>query len=222
MSGLSGKAASFMAKKGYNPWTMKNKEKVWSVEKEVEEQKKKNEERLKIIEDERSIELIKKLKSNYVERVDFLYSVPPNLNQQYMEGRRYQGPDETDVDRVRDKPGSLWLDGPINFINDKITKIREDPLLSIKQEKQKYVEKIKDNPVKMKELKKKSKKKDKEKKKKMKDDKKKKRKSKRKRSKSRDGERRKRRRKNVSRERRKSTSRGRSNTRYSAVEDKSM
>jgi len=95
------------------------------------------------------------------ERVDFLYS-EPLLNEpsadDYLLGAKYKdNGSENDVKNVQTKPGSLWLDQPAlnsDSIQDKRTKIREDPLFLIKKEEQNQKASLKNNPIKMEKLRK--------------------------------------------------------------------
>jgi hypothetical protein len=95
------------------------------------------------------------------ERVDFLYS-EPLLNEpsadDYLLGAKYKDKiGDNDVKNVQSKPGSLWLDQPAltsDSIQDKRTKIREDPLFIIKKEEQNQKTCLKNNPIKMQKLRK--------------------------------------------------------------------
>jgi len=114
------------------------------------------------LEEERELEELRKLRAQFtgvknLERVEFMYQTPSVVanvsSQQYLEGYRYKEPKEdTDVQKLRNKPGSLWLDAPRDSKLDKLAKIKEDPLFSIRQEIQKNMDTLKDNPIKMKQI----------------------------------------------------------------------
>jgi len=99
--------------------------------------------------EEREMEALRKAHENATglrknERVDFLYS-EPLLNEtsadDYLLGAKFKDKNgDNDVKTVQSKPGSLWLDQPAltsDSIQDKRTKIREDPLFLIKKRRTK-------------------------------------------------------------------------------------
>jgi len=116
--------------------------------------------------EEREMEALRKAHENATglrknERVDFLYS-EPLLNEtsadDYLLGAKFKDKNgDNDVKTVQSKPGSLWLDQPAltsDSIQDKRTKIREDPLFLIKKEEQNQKISLKNNPIKMQKLRK--------------------------------------------------------------------
>eukprot|EP01130_Rhizamoeba_saxonica_P011902 TRINITY_DN4967_c0_g1_i1.p1 TRINITY_DN4967_c0_g1~~TRINITY_DN4967_c0_g1_i1.p1 ORF type:complete len:390 (+),score=115.82 TRINITY_DN4967_c0_g1_i1:58-1227(+) len=157
----SGKAVSFMAKKSWHTGTMKHMEKVWKAEQVAKKETERMAEWKREREEEREIEGLRRrheqtsgLKRN--ERVDFIYQAPINSGpsaEDYLTGTRWkEDKQETDLEQVKDKPGSLWLKDNANSNIDKLQKIREDPMFAIRKEQQAQRERIKDNPVMMKKL----------------------------------------------------------------------
>jgi len=162
----SAKAVSFLAKKSWHTATMRHMEKVWLAEQRAASEDKKMAELRQELAEEREMEALRKAHENATgikksERVDFLYS-EPLLNEpsadDYLLGTKYKDKaGDNDVKNVQSKPGSLWLDQPAltsESIQDKRTKIREDPLFTIKKEEQNQKTSLKNNPIKMEKLRK--------------------------------------------------------------------
>jgi len=119
---------------------MRHMEKVWLAEQRAASEEKKMAELRQELAEEREMEALRKAHENATglrknERVDFLYS-EPLLNEpsadDYLLGAKFKDKNgDNDVKTVQSKPGSLWLDQPAltsDSIQDKRTKIREDPL----------------------------------------------------------------------------------------------
>jgi hypothetical protein len=153
---------SFLSKKSWHTGTLSNIEKVWKAERAHEIEQKKIKQYLKEIEEQRQIEELRKLHSETTgltrqERLDWLYQEPINTGpspEEYMTGKAYKDPEkENELKQLKDKPGSLWFNQPKNDAVDMVTKIRDDPLFAIKQEEKKKRDIIKDNPIRMREIK---------------------------------------------------------------------
>jgi len=162
----SAKAVRFLAKKSWHTATMRHMEKVWLAEQRAASEDKKMAELRQELAEEREMEALRKAHESATgikksERVDFLYS-EPLLNEpsadDYLLGAKYKDKvGDNDVKNVQTKPGSLWLDQPAltsDSIQDKRTKIREDPLFIIKKEEQNQKTTLKNNPIKMQKLRK--------------------------------------------------------------------
>jgi len=160
----SAKAVSFLQKKSWHTSTMQNMEKVWKAEERTKKEDKKMEELRQELAEEREMEDLRRAQETLTgvkkkDRVDFIYA-EPLLNEpsadDYLLGQKYkESDDDNDVKTIRQKPGSLWLDQPsINSdsIQDKRTKIREDPLFTIRKEEQNKKTALKNNPIKMQQL----------------------------------------------------------------------
>eukprot|EP01125_Pyxidicula_operculata_P013526 TRINITY_DN448_c0_g1_i2.p1 TRINITY_DN448_c0_g1~~TRINITY_DN448_c0_g1_i2.p1 ORF type:complete len:473 (+),score=131.14 TRINITY_DN448_c0_g1_i2:161-1579(+) len=157
----SAKAVAFLAKKSWHTGTMRHMEKVWKAQVRHEQEEKKTQELRRELMEEREIEELRKQNEKMSgtarpDRVDFLYQGPVDEGpspEEYLTGRQYKDPNETDVKKMQHQPGALWLSDPLDLQNDKRTKIREDPLFSIKREEFQMKEKLRNNPVKMKKIK---------------------------------------------------------------------
>uniref|UniRef100_A0A6B2LMC9 CBF1-interacting co-repressor CIR N-terminal domain-containing protein n=1 Tax=Arcella intermedia TaxID=1963864 RepID=A0A6B2LMC9_9EUKA len=138
---------------------MRHMEKVWKAEERAKQEERKMAELKQELSEEREMEELRKVHEQLTgqkkkERVDFLYSEPllngPSSDD-YLLGAKYKSNGEdNDVKNVQSRPGSLWLDQPSlgsESLFDKRTKIREDPLFSIKKEEQHQKALLKNNPV---------------------------------------------------------------------------
>ena len=152
-----------MAKKSWHTTNFKNVEKVWVAEHQAQEEQKKVAELQKQIMEERQIQELRKLQvaSGQVVKtvdttLDWMYEGPAAAQQQsseeYLLGKVYQakesGEKVTDVHKVGNNAGALWLNKTTSK-NDTFTRLHEDPMLMIKQQEKKNLEKILNNPLKM-------------------------------------------------------------------------
>ena len=150
-----------MAKKSWHTTNFKNVEKVWVAEHQAQEEQKKVAELQKQIMEERQIQELRKLQvaSGQVVKtvdttLDWMYEGPAAAQQQsseeYLLGKVYQAKEEkvTDVHKVGNNAGALWLNKTTSK-NDTFTRLHEDPMLMIKQQEKKNLEKILNNPLKM-------------------------------------------------------------------------
>ena len=90
------------------------------------------------------------------ERVDFLYEVPMAKKEEYLLGKPVEAkPDESDVKKVEQLPGSTFLIGQNNLssmANEEFNKMTNDPLMAMRAEEQKALQRLMANPVKMKQI----------------------------------------------------------------------
>lgn len=158
MSGA--KSVAFMQKKSWHTGTMQHMEKVWLAEQKALEEAKKLEKVRKELAEEREIEDLRRQHEQAtgkkrLERVDFLYQTPLSANDadEYLLGKKFQEDKKTtDIHTVASKPGSLYLNTPLDVLNDTRNKILEDPLFAIKQQEIKAKRSVLENPIKMKKL----------------------------------------------------------------------
>eukprot|EP00029_Vermamoeba_vermiformis_P008026 TRINITY_DN3641_c0_g1_i2.p3 TRINITY_DN3641_c0_g1~~TRINITY_DN3641_c0_g1_i2.p3 ORF type:complete len:173 (+),score=52.47 TRINITY_DN3641_c0_g1_i2:392-910(+) len=156
---------SFLSKKSWHTGTLRNQEKVWLAEQREQDEKKRIAQLQKELQEQRQIEELKKLHGDAVsgatttrrqEKLDWMYSEPISAGpstEDYMTGTKFkEGTEEDPTKQLDKKPGSLWINDPKNAANDMISKLRDDPMLMIERERRKNREMIKDNPIKMKEM----------------------------------------------------------------------
>jgi len=153
-------------KKSWHPLLLKNQERVWLEEKKALEEKKKLDQLRKEKEEERQLQELQRLQEEQTgkkrqEKLEWMYSTPatgsgPSANdlEDYLLGKKR-------VDKIltgdeNDKVGAAHK----NFIatqfantaRDTAAKIREDPLLSIKQQEQAAYQALMSNPLRLKQL----------------------------------------------------------------------
>ncbi|KIY69149.1 hypothetical protein CYLTODRAFT_436284 [Cylindrobasidium torrendii FP15055 ss-10] len=153
-------------KKSWHPLLLKNQERVWLEEKKALEEKKKLDQLRKEKEEERQLQELQRLQEQQTgkkraEKLDWMYATPAsgssaNTNdlEDYLLGKKR-------VDKIltaddNDKLGAAHK----NFIaiqnannaRDVASKIREDPLLAIKQQEQAAYEALMANPLRLREM----------------------------------------------------------------------
>jgi len=153
-------------KKSWHPLLLKNQERVWLEEKKALEEKKKLDQLRKEKEEERQLQELQRLQEEQTgkkrqEKLEWMYSTPatgsgPSANdlEDYLLGKKR-------VDKIltgdeNDKVGAAHK----NFIatqfantaRDTAAKIREDPLLAIKQQEQAAYQALMSNPLRLKQL----------------------------------------------------------------------
>jgi hypothetical protein len=85
------------------------------------------------------------------DRLDWMYQVKKGTSsEEYLLGRPVQS---LDGDGMKQLQPTLWNSHEINPVLDQQAKIRDDPLLSIKQQEQSQLKSILNNPVQMKKIK---------------------------------------------------------------------
>ncbi|KAI8981382.1 Pre-mRNA splicing factor-domain-containing protein [Trametes punicea] len=153
-------------KKSWHPLLLKNQERVWLEEKKALEEKKKLDQLRKEKEEERQLQELQRLQEEQTgkkrqEKLEWMYATPatgsnqnPNDLEDYLLGKKR-------VDKIltadeNEKVGAAHK----NFIatqyantaRDTAAKIREDPLLAIKQREQEALKAIMSNPLRLREL----------------------------------------------------------------------
>ncbi|PLW21393.1 hypothetical protein PCANC_03819 [Puccinia coronata f. sp. avenae] len=165
-------------KKSWHPLLMKNQERVWKEEKKALEERKKTAQLQKELAEERQLQELQRLQAEQgggrrEERVDWLYATPaignginPEEQEAYLLGKKtvdklFKEKDEaaaklhakaaSQSDAAKAGGGFISLQNA-NTARDTASKIREDPLLAIKQREQLAYEDLKKNPAKLKAL----------------------------------------------------------------------
>ncbi|KAJ7246322.1 Pre-mRNA splicing factor-domain-containing protein [Mycena haematopus] len=153
-------------KKSWHPLLLKNQEQVWLKEKEALEEKKKLDQLRKEKEEERQMQELQRLQEEKTgkkrtEKLEWMYATPatgssqnPNDLEDYLLGKKR-------VDKILTADENAKVGAAHkNFIavqnansaRDIAAKIREDPLLAIKQQEQAALEALKANPLRLREL----------------------------------------------------------------------
>ncbi|KAI0652009.1 Pre-mRNA splicing factor-domain-containing protein [Trametes meyenii] len=153
-------------KKSWHPLLLKNQERVWLEEKKALEEKKKLDQLRKEKEEERQLQELQRMQEEQTgkkrqEKLEWMYATPatgssqnPNDLEDYLLGKKR-------VDKIltadeNEKIGAAHK----NFIatqyantaRDTAAKIREDPLLAIKQQEQAAYQAVMSNPLRLREL----------------------------------------------------------------------
>ncbi|KAL5533923.1 hypothetical protein ACEPAG_383 [Sanghuangporus baumii] len=173
-------------KKSWHPLLMKNQERVWLEEKKALEEKKKLDQLRKEKEEERQMQELQRLQEESTgrkrtEKLEWMYATPAtgssaNKNdlEDYLLGKKRV--DKLLIADENEKVGAAHKNfiavQNANTARDVASKIREDPLLAIKQQEQAAYQALMSNPLRLKEMQKKAGIKDKDKKDKDKKDKK--------------------------------------------------
>ncbi|RKF55726.1 Pre-mRNA-splicing factor CWC25 [Erysiphe neolycopersici] len=155
-------------KKSWHPVLMSNQKRVWEEEKKALEERKRTEQRIKELKEERAKEEIQsKLEAagsrKRVDRVDWMYQSPANGQigtTEEMEGyllgkRRIDHLIKGDEKQMLEKQGfenSFLTSHSVNSVRDTNAKIREDPLLAIKRQEQAAYEAVMNDPLKRRQL----------------------------------------------------------------------
>jgi len=153
-------------KKSWHPLLLKNQERVWLEEKKALEEKKKLDQLRKEKEEERQLQELQRLQEEQTgkkrqEKLEWMYSTPatgsgPSANEleDYLLGKKR-------VDKIltgdeNDKVGaahkSFIATQFANTARDTAAKVREDPLLAIKQQEQAAYQALMSNPLRLKQL----------------------------------------------------------------------
>ncbi|KAL5535819.1 CWC25 [Sanghuangporus sanghuang] len=173
-------------KKSWHPLLMKNQERVWLEEKKALEEKKKLDQLRKEKEEERQMQELQRLQEESTgrkrtEKLEWMYATPAtgssaNKNdlEDYLLGKKRV--DKLLIADENEKVGAAHKNfiavQNANTARDVASKIREDPLLAIKQQEQAAYQALMSNPLRLKEMQKKVGIRDKDKKYKDKKDKK--------------------------------------------------
>lgn len=152
-------------KKSWHPNLMKNQERVWKAQQTAMEERKRTEQRVKELKEERAREEIQnKLEAagerRRVDRVDWMYQGPSagqNGTTEEMEGyllgkRRIdtllEGKEKEKLAKGAEVGQFMALGGNANSARDLSQKVREDPMLAIKRQEQAAFEALMNDPVK--------------------------------------------------------------------------
>lgn len=137
---------NFLSKKSWHTSSLKNIEKVWVAEKKYKDEESKMTILKKELEEERKIMELKNIQKEatgkpFVQRLEWMYTIKKGpTTEEYLMGKPIV-PSEQDkeLDQLTKKPGSLWANNNnnINPAQDTASKIKDDPLLTIKKQEQK-------------------------------------------------------------------------------------
>ncbi|KAH9531179.1 hypothetical protein CY35_19G023400 [Sphagnum magellanicum] len=158
-------ALKFLNKKGWHTGSLRNIETVWKAEQKHEAEQKKLEELKKQINDEREASEFRLLQEQAglaprQERLEFLYDAGLQVGKtsstdEYLLGKPVEvAAEENQISKVASAPGSLFVEEKPVSANDTWRKLHSDPLLLIRQQEQAALARIKNNPVKMEQLRK--------------------------------------------------------------------
>ncbi|CAL1694953.1 unnamed protein product [Somion occarium] len=153
-------------KKSWHPLLLKNQERVWLEEKKALEEKKKLDQLRKEKEEERQLQELQRLQEEQTgkkrqEKLDWMYATPATGSSQnqndledYLLGKKRV--DKILVGDEHEKIGAAHKNfiatQYANTVRDTAAKIREDPLLAIKQQEQAAYEALMSNPLRLREL----------------------------------------------------------------------
>lgn len=153
-------------KKSWHPLLMKNQERVWLEEKKALEEKKKFDQLRKEKEEERQMQELQRLQEESTgrkrtEKLEWMYATPAtgssaNKNdlEDYLLGKKRV--DKLLTGDENEKIGAAHKNfiavQNANTVRDITSKIREDPLLAIKQQEQAAYESLMSNPLQLKEM----------------------------------------------------------------------
>ncbi|KAH9065777.1 Pre-mRNA splicing factor-domain-containing protein [Lactarius vividus] len=153
-------------KKSWHPLLMKNQERVWLEEKKALEEKKKLEQLRKEKEEERQLQELQRLQEEQTgkkrtEKLEWMYATPatgssqnPNDLEDYLLGKKRV--DKILIGTENEKIGAAHKNfiavQNANTARDVAAKIREDPLLAIKQQEAAAYETLMSNPLRLREM----------------------------------------------------------------------
>lgn len=153
-------------KKSWHPLLMKNQERVWLEEKKALEEKKKLDQLRKEKEEERQLQELQRLQEDKTgkkrqEKLEWMYATPAtgsgaNANdlEDYLLGKKRVDKILTadENERVGAAHKNFIATQYANTLRDTAAKIREDPLLAIKQQEQAAYQALLSNPLRLKEM----------------------------------------------------------------------
>ncbi|KAI1788819.1 Pre-mRNA splicing factor-domain-containing protein [Ganoderma leucocontextum] len=153
-------------KKSWHPLLLKNQERVWLEEKKALEEKKKLDQLRKEKEEERQLQELQRLQEEQTgkkrtEKLDWMYATPatgsgqnPNDLEDYLLGKKRV--DKMLTAEENEKIGAAHKNfiatQYANSVRDTAAKIREDPLLAIKQQEQAAYQALIANPLRLREM----------------------------------------------------------------------
>ncbi|KAH9898240.1 Pre-mRNA splicing factor-domain-containing protein [Cubamyces lactineus] len=153
-------------KKSWHPLLLKNQERVWLEEKKALEEKKKLDQLRKEKEEERQLQELQRLQEEQTgkkrqEKLEWMYATPATGSNQnandledYLLGKKRVDKILTadENERVGAAHKNFIATQYANTARDMAAKIREDPLLAIKQQEQAAYQAIMSNPLRLREL----------------------------------------------------------------------
>ncbi|TGO32053.1 hypothetical protein BHYA_0360g00030 [Botrytis hyacinthi] len=155
-------------KKSWHPHLMKNQTRVWEEEKKALEERRRTEQRIKELKEERAKEEIQnKLEAagsrKRVDRVDWMYQGPSSGQagtteemEGYLLGKRridglIKGTEHKNLEKQASEASFMALQNA-NTLRDTAAKVREDPMLAIKRQEQAAYEAMMNDPIKRRKL----------------------------------------------------------------------
>lgn len=155
-------------KKSWHPVLMSNQKRVWQEENKALEERKKTDQRIKELKEERAKEEIQaKLEAagstKRVDRVDWMYQGPSSgqvgttdEREGYLLGKRridtlIKGTDHKKLEKQASEESFMALQNA-NTLRDTAAKIRDDPMLAIKKQEQAAYEAMMNDPIKRRQL----------------------------------------------------------------------
>ncbi|ESZ90271.1 hypothetical protein SBOR_9340 [Sclerotinia borealis F-4128] len=155
-------------KKSWHPHLMKNQTRVWEEEKKALEERRRTEQRVKELKEERAKEEIQnKLEAagsrKRVDRVDWMYQGPSSGQtgtteemEGYLLGKRridglIKGTEHKNLEKQASEASFMALQNA-NTLRDTTAKVREDPMLAIKRQEQAAYEAMMNDPIKRRKL----------------------------------------------------------------------
>jgi hypothetical protein len=151
-------------KKSWHPVLMSNQKRVWEEEKKALDERKRTEQRIKELKEERAKEEIQqKLEAagsrKRVDRVDWMYQGPSSGQagtteemEGYLLGKRridglIKGTDNKKLEKEASQESFMALQNA-NTLRDTASKVREDPMLAMKRQEQAVYEAMMNDPIK--------------------------------------------------------------------------
>ena len=155
-------------KKSWHPVLMSNQRRVWEEEKKALDERKRTEQRVKELKEERAKEEIQaKLEAagsrKRIDRVDWMYQGPSSGQtgtteemEGYLLGKRridglIKGTEHKNLEKQATQDSFMALQNA-NTLRDTASKIREDPMLAIKKQEQAAYEAMMNDPIKRRQL----------------------------------------------------------------------
>ena len=155
-------------KKSWHPVLMSNQKRVWEEEKKALDERKRTEQRIKELKEERAKEEIQaKLEAagsrKRIDRVDWMYQGPSSGQagtteemEGYLLGKRridslIKGTEHKKLEKQASQDSFMALQNA-NTLRDTAAKIREDPMLAIKKQEQAAYEAMINDPIKRRQL----------------------------------------------------------------------
>jgi len=153
-------------KKSWHPLLLKNQERVWLEEKKALEEKKKLDQLRKEKEEERQLQELQRLQEEQTgkkrqEKLDWMYATPATGSSQnaneledYLLGKKRVDKilTEGENERIGAAHKNFIATQYANTVRDTAAKIREDPLLAIKQQEQAAYQALMSNPLRLREM----------------------------------------------------------------------